>query len=181
MRTPVDRPQNAGKLLDVIEVEIPGQKHTLPIGVGLGDGVHGQQVVFVVLEDEAGYRSGRQQRRERPYPRGFAVDALRAAEPIHGDAQLCQRLFDHPRLARRPFHKDSAIGDAAGERGDGHLFSGGNVGVLAQIDQQLSGLFDVECSHLGCGCRIGGQSEKLHALYTTQRTCPVSTAEPLRG
>ncbi len=53
--------QHLSELFHVIGDEIAGQKHALPIGVGLRHGVHGEQVLFVILEDEVGHRSWRQQ------------------------------------------------------------------------------------------------------------------------
>jgi hypothetical protein len=75
------------------------------------------------------------------------MDPFRAAEPIHLDPQLGQRLLHYPLLPGRPRYQNSAIGDTPTQRLKLRFLAGLKPICISQIGQQLIRLFDVEIFH----------------------------------
>ena len=55
----VDRAEEAGELLNVGRVDAPGEEEGLPVVVRARDGLHREEVVCGVFEDQRGTRPGR--------------------------------------------------------------------------------------------------------------------------
>ena len=145
----VDRGEEAGELLDVVGDDVAGEEEGFPVVVWLGDGLHGEQVVGGVLEDQRGDGAGRGEVGEVLEGEGFALDAAGVAEPVGGDAEFGEGLLDDPGFAGGAGDEDGAVGDAAGEYLDARGFVGGDAAGGAQVGDKRVGLFDVEVGHGG--------------------------------
>ena len=133
-----------GKLFDMILLKLACEEECLPVGVGLGDGLHGKQVMVMVFEDERCNCAGRSKLSEPAEAEGFSMDTLRTAEPVYLDAELFERLLENPGFAIGAFDVDGAVGDATGEGADDGLLVCANASGGAEVDEKGIGLFDVE-------------------------------------
>jgi hypothetical protein len=139
----VDCGEQAGELLDVIEVDVPGEEKGFEIIVRLRDGLHGQKMMAMILEDQRRDGVSRGELREISQAEGFAMNTHGVAEPIHLDAQFGEGLLENPCLAIGSLDENSAIGDAAVEDADLWGFVLLNMSLGAQVAEELVWLLDV--------------------------------------
>jgi len=139
----VDSRQQPRELLDMACLEIARQQHRLPVAVGLGHGLHRQDMRGVIFEHKGGQRA-RCQPRQPAQPGRLAVDALGTAEPLHRHPQPFERLFEDPGGAIRALHQDGPVRHAARESLHPGDLARRDMPVLPQIGDQSLGLFDIQ-------------------------------------
>ncbi len=109
----MDGAEQGRELVDVIGNHLAAQEHLLPVLMRLRHRCHGDEVVLEILEDE---RRGGSRRRDPFQPaqsQRFAVHPLDRGEPIDLDAQLGERLLEHPGIAIDPLDQHRLIGNTA--------------------------------------------------------------------
>ena len=84
----------------------------------------------------SGLAPGQVSRGSQRRPSRLAFDALGAAEPVHRDAQLGQRLLDDPAFARGALHQHRAVGHTAGEDAHAGAFAGPDAAGILQVAGQ---------------------------------------------
>src|SRR4051794_8062277 len=72
------------------------------------------------------------------------MDTFGAAVPLGGDAQLSQRLLQHPCLAAWPLDQHRAVGNAAGQISDQRLLIRWDMSSAPQVGQQHGGPLDIQ-------------------------------------
>lgn len=120
------------------------------------------------LEDERRDCAGRRQARQPAETERFAMDPHRVAEPVHGDAQFGQRLFEHAAATVRPLDQHGTTGYAARQYGDDRFIALGEETGRGQVLTQRSRVFDIE----------GVGSHDTLKYSTTRNWIPGNSYEP---
>ncbi len=144
---PMDGPEQVSELPDMIGIDDPGKEEAFPIRVGRRDRLHGQEMMFMILEHQGGNGARRREGGQPAHSEGFTMDSLRAAMPRRGHAEPPERLFHHPRFSSGPADQDGSIGDPAGEDFDIGRFAGPYPAGRPQPFHKAFGLFDVQFGH----------------------------------
>ena len=86
----MDGAEKMSKLPHEVHVESASEQRRLPVAMRLRHGLHGDQMLLLVLENQRGHRRRRCEMGQPPDAESFAMNTRRIAVPLYGDSQLGQ-------------------------------------------------------------------------------------------
>lgn len=143
----VDGAEQLTELPNMIRIHDPLEQKRLPVLVRFRNGPHRQDEVLAVLEHQGGNGPWGREGRKPPHAQGFPVDAFGTAEPGRGDAELFQRLLQHPGVAERAGNQHGAIRYATRQTPHGRGLAGVDPAGAAKPLHERTWLLDVEVGH----------------------------------